>query len=264
MAVDWAANVKKYVPDADDEAIRGIIRHCGIALTKPDAPYIAFSNPAETKRVRENFLKKKLRLTDGDAALDRAIAAVGAEMADDRAKNRVTVYYLLAARYGKLPLFYRKAYAAAASGAGEIAGAALAETDSLAQAAASGASPAEEIAATALESATVNATAGLGTMAGGSAAGAAGLTGSASIAPLPATKTRGWLWLLAALGAVLILLWFATRPPAKAFSSAVESLRDSENAANQGIESVFRSNLVGKRSSPGATSASSQGANTTR
>ena len=32
MAEDWAADVKKYSPDADDAAIKGIVRHCGIAL----------------------------------------------------------------------------------------------------------------------------------------------------------------------------------------------------------------------------------------
>ena len=32
MAEDWAADVKKYVPSADDKAIAGIVRYCGIAL----------------------------------------------------------------------------------------------------------------------------------------------------------------------------------------------------------------------------------------
>lgn len=27
MAEDWTAQVKKYVPDADDKAIAGIVRH---------------------------------------------------------------------------------------------------------------------------------------------------------------------------------------------------------------------------------------------
>jgi hypothetical protein len=32
MAEDWAADVKNYVPSADDKAIAGIVRYCGIAL----------------------------------------------------------------------------------------------------------------------------------------------------------------------------------------------------------------------------------------
>ena len=32
MAEDWAADVKKYASEADDKAIAGIVRYCGIAL----------------------------------------------------------------------------------------------------------------------------------------------------------------------------------------------------------------------------------------
>jgi len=105
MAEDWAADVKKYDPNADDAAITGIVRHCGIALQKRDSSLVAFSDKSELDRVREGFLKKKLALTDSDADLDAAIAAVGQALKDDRTKNRVTVYYLLADKFGKLDLF---------------------------------------------------------------------------------------------------------------------------------------------------------------
>lgn len=105
MAEDWAADVKKYDPGADDGVIAGIVRHCGIALRNRDSSLVSFSDPAETGRVRENFLKKKLALTDSDDVLDRAIAAVGERMKADHTKNRVTVYYLLAQTFGKLGLF---------------------------------------------------------------------------------------------------------------------------------------------------------------
>jgi hypothetical protein len=105
MAEDWAADVKKYAPDADDAAIKGVVRHCGIALQKRDSALVSFSDKSELDRVRESFLKKKLGLTDSDADLDAAIADVGQTLKDDRTKNRVTVYYLLADKYGKLDLF---------------------------------------------------------------------------------------------------------------------------------------------------------------
>lgn len=101
-ATDWADDVKKYVTDADDEAIAGIVRHCGIALQTRDASLVSFTDASELERVRESFLKKKLGLTHSDDELDRAIAAIGETMNDDRNKNRVTVYYLLADRFGKL------------------------------------------------------------------------------------------------------------------------------------------------------------------
>ncbi len=105
IAEDWALDVCKYVPDADQAAIAGIVRHCGIALRSRDASLVSFSDSTETGRVRESFLKKKLALTDPDDVLDVAIARVGDIMKADPTKNRVTVYYLLADHFGKLGLF---------------------------------------------------------------------------------------------------------------------------------------------------------------
>jgi outer membrane protein OmpA-like peptidoglycan-associated protein len=114
MATDWAADVKKYAANADDAIIKGIVRYCGIALTKVDSSLVAFSDPKELDRVRNNFLKKKLGRTEADSVLDAAIAKVGEAMKADRTKNRVTVYYLLADHYKSLSLFAPKAKAVAA------------------------------------------------------------------------------------------------------------------------------------------------------
>lgn len=105
MAEDWAADVKKFVPDADDAVIAAIVRYCGIALRNRDSSLVSFTDPAETGRVRENFLKKKLGLTDSDEVLDKAIAAVGERMKGSNFKNRVTVYYLLLDHLGLLHMF---------------------------------------------------------------------------------------------------------------------------------------------------------------
>jgi hypothetical protein len=105
MATDWAADVKKYVPDADDKAIKGIIRYCGIALNQRDSSLVSFTDKEEVARVRDHFLKKKLGLTASDAELDKAIAEVGGKMKGDKTRNRVTVYYLLAQKFDKLSGF---------------------------------------------------------------------------------------------------------------------------------------------------------------
>ena len=102
---DWAAHVKKYAADADDQAIAGIVRYLGIALRNRDLSLVAFTDKDEVARVRTNFLQKKLALTYPQAELDEAIAAVGDKMKGDRNKNRVTVYYLLADRFDKLGIF---------------------------------------------------------------------------------------------------------------------------------------------------------------
>ncbi len=105
MAEDWAADVKKYTSNADDKVIDGIVRYCGIALQRRDSSLVSFSDKEEVDRVRTNFLKKKLGLTNSDAELDQAIQAVADRMKGDYTRNRVTVYYLLAEHFGKLSIF---------------------------------------------------------------------------------------------------------------------------------------------------------------
>ena len=105
MADNWAADVKKYVADADEKAIAGIVKYCGIALQNRDSSLVSFTDKEEIARVRNNFLKKKLGLTSSDSELDKAIMVAADKMKGDRTKNRVTVYYLLAEHFGKLSMF---------------------------------------------------------------------------------------------------------------------------------------------------------------
>jgi Protein of unknown function (DUF2853) len=105
MAENWAADVKKYVPNADEKAIDGIVKYCGIALQKRDSSLVSFTDKEEVARVRNHFLKKKLGLTQSDSELDKAIMVTADQMKGDRTKNRVTVYYLLAEHFGKLSMF---------------------------------------------------------------------------------------------------------------------------------------------------------------
>ena len=106
MTHDWSHDVKKYVPNADESAIKGIVKHCGIALRSKDASYVACLDKSESDRVRDSFLKKKLALTAADAELDKAVMDVCQTMKADRDKSRVAFYYLLAEKYGKLADFH--------------------------------------------------------------------------------------------------------------------------------------------------------------
>ena len=106
MAHDWAHDVRKYISDADDDAIKGIVKHCGIALQSRDASFVACNDKSERDRVRDSFLKKKLALTLPDAELDQAIMDICQKMKADRDKSRVAFYYMLAEKYGKLPMFH--------------------------------------------------------------------------------------------------------------------------------------------------------------
>jgi Protein of unknown function (DUF2853) len=104
-AIDWADDVKRYVPNADNDVIAGIVSHSLVALKTRDSAVVSFGNPAETRRVRENFCKKTLGLSDPDAVLDSAIGAVGQRMSDSTSRHRVTAYYLLADHFDKLGQF---------------------------------------------------------------------------------------------------------------------------------------------------------------
>ena len=64
MATDWAADVKKYAPKADDAVIANMVKTYQLVLSKADSALVSFSDPKELETVRESFLKKKLGLTD--------------------------------------------------------------------------------------------------------------------------------------------------------------------------------------------------------
>ena len=100
--VDYAADVAKYAPNCDAKAVKAIVKHLGIALKSTDSSKVACSSKSELERIRESWLKKKLALTNADTELDAAITAVCDRMKADRSKSRVTFYYLLAEKYGKL------------------------------------------------------------------------------------------------------------------------------------------------------------------
>ena len=99
---DYTDDVARYTDAVDEEAVAGIVKHLGIALrSSKDASLVACSDSSERDRVRDSWLKKKLGLED-DAALDADVMAVCATMKEDREKHRVTFYYLLAEKHGKL------------------------------------------------------------------------------------------------------------------------------------------------------------------
>ena len=103
--IDYATDIKKYTSNVNDAAVKGIVKHLGIALKSKDASLVSASDPTELARVRDSWLKKKLALTDSDEKLDASIKTVTEKMKAERNKSRVTVYYLLAEKYGKLGMF---------------------------------------------------------------------------------------------------------------------------------------------------------------
>ncbi len=106
MSHDWMADVRKYAPDADEAAVKGIVKHCGIALQSRDGSFVSCADKAERDRVRDSFLKKKLALVESEGDLDKAVMDICQAMKAEHNKPRVTFYYLLAEKFGKLALFH--------------------------------------------------------------------------------------------------------------------------------------------------------------
>ncbi|KUO67641.1 MAG: hypothetical protein APF80_06590 [Alphaproteobacteria bacterium BRH_c36] len=105
MSNEYIEDIALYSSKVDDKAVSGIIKHLGIALRSKDASLVSCSSKDELARVRDSWLKKKLALADDDKKLDGAIKEICEKMKAVQRKNRVTFYYLLAEKYGKLDLF---------------------------------------------------------------------------------------------------------------------------------------------------------------
>ncbi len=102
MSSNYHDDIKRFSPALNEKAVAAIVKHLGIALKSNDASMVSCSSKDELTRVRESWLKKKLALTGTDADFDKAIADVCSTMKGDAKKHRVTFYYLLAEKFGKL------------------------------------------------------------------------------------------------------------------------------------------------------------------
>lgn len=99
---DFIEDIAKYTDAVNEVAVARIVKHLGIALSGKDSSLVSCSDTSELDRVRESWCKKKLGLTDDDASLDATISSVCEQMSADRSKHRVTFYYLVAEKSGKL------------------------------------------------------------------------------------------------------------------------------------------------------------------
>ena len=74
---------------------------CGPSIYDNDAQTVAASDKDELERIKNNFLIKKLGLTDGPALTDGINAAIDTYGKSERNKYRAVFYYLLVKHFGK-------------------------------------------------------------------------------------------------------------------------------------------------------------------
>jgi len=102
LIVKYATDLKEKcntTPDMD--FLRKVTIGCGPSIYNRDSSTVSASDPSELATVKNNFLIKKLGLSDGPA-LDKAIDAVMDQYGRSTpAKYRAVVYYLLAKHFNK-------------------------------------------------------------------------------------------------------------------------------------------------------------------
>ena len=87
--------------DPDMDLLTKVTIGCGPAIYDADASTVAASQEGEVETVKNNFLIKKLGLSDGPA-LDEAIQSVLETYGmSERNKYRAVVYYMLTKHFGK-------------------------------------------------------------------------------------------------------------------------------------------------------------------
>jgi Protein of unknown function (DUF2853) len=97
---EYLDDVRKYAPNASEEAVGAIVKYCGIALRNADSSLVSGTDAKELATVRDGFAAKKLGLDA--AAADAGIEAVLGKLKGVQRKGRVTFYYLLAEATGTL------------------------------------------------------------------------------------------------------------------------------------------------------------------
>ncbi|GGZ71249.1 DUF2853 family protein [Algibacter mikhailovii] len=102
LIVKYAADLKdKCGVTADMDLLTKVTIGCGPSIYNADSSTVSSSDISELTTVKNNFLIKKLGLSDG-ADLDQGITEVMAQYGKtNRSKYRAVVYYLLTKHFGK-------------------------------------------------------------------------------------------------------------------------------------------------------------------
>jgi len=78
---------------------------CGPAIYNADASTVAGSDEAELETVKNNFLIKKLALSDSPDLMDAINKAIDIYGRSERNKYRAVIYYMLTKHFGKESIY---------------------------------------------------------------------------------------------------------------------------------------------------------------
>ncbi|MFS4436983.1 DUF2853 family protein [Paracoccaceae bacterium GXU_MW_L88] len=98
----YAADLKeKCGVQPDMDLLTNVTIGCGPSIYNEDASTVAGSDKAELETVKNNFLVKKLGLSDGPELMDAINAVIDQYGRSNRNKHRAVIYYLLTKHFGK-------------------------------------------------------------------------------------------------------------------------------------------------------------------
>lgn len=78
---------------------------CGPSIYNDDASTVAATQASELETVKNNFLIKKLGLSDGPELMDAINSVIETYGRSERNKYRAVVYYMLAKHFGKESIY---------------------------------------------------------------------------------------------------------------------------------------------------------------
>lgn len=99
----YKANMEKLGLECDEEKLRICTKACGPSIYNADGETVSGSDQTELDRVKNNYLIKKLGLTESDdldGIIEYAIEKLGKS---NRHKYRPIFYYLCSEKVGKFP-----------------------------------------------------------------------------------------------------------------------------------------------------------------
>ena len=102
MIAKYAADLKeKLGHDADMDLLTKVTIGCGPSIYNQDSSTVSGSSESELETVKQNFLIKKLGLSDGPQLMEGINKVLEDYGKSNRNKYRAVVYYLLTKHFGK-------------------------------------------------------------------------------------------------------------------------------------------------------------------
>jgi len=99
-----AEQLKQVGVSVDETLLRAIAKSQGPSIYLKDASLVSCTDEAELKRVEDNFIVKKLGVTDAKT-IQKALEGTCGKFKDIRQKMRVAFYYVLVKKLNKESVF---------------------------------------------------------------------------------------------------------------------------------------------------------------